>query len=313
MKRNRLLTLALIIAFILPAIAGCDRAGERDGATDGGYPDDSDRSHYVSFNTPGELRDYLAWSPERKPLIGAHRGGPLPSFPENCLATFENSLTYAPCLIECDVRISRDSVLLMMHDGLLDRTTTGKGEVQSFSWEELQKLKLLDNDGKITSYLIPSLGDALEWARGKAILELDIKNPVTPEAIIAMIAKHEAESFTVVITYNTPSALQYHELNPELVISASARDLEGAQRLIESGISTENIIAFVGVSEPDRPLYDYLHSRGIRTILGTMGNLDRRAEARGHGIYVELLQRGADILATDNVPLAAMATEEFVQ
>lgn len=299
MKKFSPIIVALVVALAITLTGGCGGTG------DPGAP------CYVSFDTSADLRAYLAWSPDRMPLIGAHRGGPLPGFPENCLATFENSLAHAPCLIECDVQLTRDSVLIMMHDSTLDRTTTGSGDVREHTWEELRELKLLDNDGHATPYTIPTLREALEWARGKAILELDIKRPVTPEEIVAIIAEHRAESFTVVITYNTPSAAHYHQLNPELVISASAGDLTGAERLIASGINPENIIAFIGVSEPERPLYDYLHSHGVRAILGTMGNLDRRAEKRGHVIYRELIQNGADILATDNVPLAAEAIAEL--
>ena len=34
------------------------------------------QQNYRSFSDAGELRKYLRWSPDRQPLIGAHRGGP---------------------------------------------------------------------------------------------------------------------------------------------------------------------------------------------------------------------------------------------
>ena len=267
----------------------------------------SEESFHVSFDSAGELRDYLAWRDDRIALIGAHRGGPEPGYPENCLATFENALQYAPCLIECDVRMSKDSVLVMMHDESLDRTTTGSGAVADYTLAELKELKLKDNEGETTSYVIPALSEVLEWAKDRAIVELDIKRPVTPEAIVAIIQRYQAEAFTVVITYSTPSALRYHELNPDLMISASARDMEGARRLLASGIEPSSLIAFVGVYEPSDSLYALLHAHGVRTILGTMGNLDRKAEKRGFQVYNELIRNGADVLATDRVRLAAKA------
>ena len=264
-------------------------------------------SFRVSFDSAGDLRDYLTWTEESTALIGAHRGGPEPGYPENCVPTFENALRYAPCLIECDVRMSKDSVLVMMHDETLDRTTTGSGKVVDHTLAELKELKLEDNEGDVTAFSIPTLAEILEWAKGRAVLELDVKRPVTPEAIVDIVEAHDAEASVIVITYNLPAALRYHELNPELVISASARGIEGAERLIASGIDHANLIAFVGVSEPDRALYDLLHANGIRAILGTMGNLDRRAKARGADIYRDLIENGADVLATDNVQLAAEA------
>lgn len=114
------------------------------------------QSHYISFANPSELSEYLRWHPDRSPLLGAHRGGPSPGFPENC-------------------------------------------------------------------------------------------------------------------------------------------------------IPTENLLAFVGVYEPPADVYALLHEKAICAILGTMGNLDRKASRNGIQVYVELLKNGADILATDEVDLASEA------
>ena len=138
-------------------------------------PAPAQEKHYLSFDSPVELQQYLSWTPEQPPIVSAHRGGPMNGFPENCIETFENALIYAPCLIECDVAKTKDSVLVMMHDKTLNRTTTGEGEVGSYTLEELKKLKLRDNQGNVTAYQIPTLAEALDWARGKAIIELDIK------------------------------------------------------------------------------------------------------------------------------------------
>jgi len=184
------------------------------------------------------------------------------------------------------------------------------GKVSSYTFEELKKFKLRDNQGNVTPYQIPTLAEVLDWARDKAIIELDIKRPVTPEEIVGIIREKQAENFIVVITYDTSVAEYYHQLNPKLMISASARGIEGTRRLLESGIDPKCLVAFVGVYETSREVYDLLHENGIRAILGTMGNLDKKAEKRGLKVYKKLLKNGADILATDNVPLAASAIVE---
>ena len=43
-------------------------------------------------------------------------------------------------MIECDVNVTRDGTLVMMHDPTLDRTTTGTGRVSASTWEEIQRL-----------------------------------------------------------------------------------------------------------------------------------------------------------------------------
>ena len=261
--------------------------------------------HYLAFESSVQLQEYFRWSPDKAPIVSAHRGGPMEGYPENCIETFEHALLYAPCLLECDVAKSKDSVLVMMHDRTLDRTTTGSGPVGDYTLEELRRLYLKDNQGNVTPYRIPTLAEVLDWARGRAIVELDIKRSITPEEIVAMIREKQALNYTVVITYNTETAKQYHTLEPQLMISASARGIEGAQRLLESGIDPKCIVAFVGVYEPEKEVYDLLHENGIQAILGTMGNLDRKAEKHGISVYKKLIGNGADILATNNVPLAA--------
>ncbi len=273
----------------------------------------SPQKNYVQFNSVYELQEYLTWSPEKTPLIGAHRGGPMRGFPENAIATFDHTLTYAPCLLEIDVRKTRDGRLVLMHDKTLDRTTTGRGPIEDYTYAELQQLQLVDPEGNVTPYKIPTLKDALLWARGKAILQLDVKAPVTFEQVIDSVELYQAEAYVVIITYNLQSALKVHQLNNSLVISASAKGVEGTRRLLASSIPARNLIAFVGVGEPHPEVYRMLHQRGIRAILGTFGNLDRRAARRGARVYVQLLEHGADVLATDNVPLAAQAIQLFLK
>ncbi len=267
--------------------------------------------HYLSFSTPAKLRAYFHWTPKRSPLLCAHRGGPLPGYPENCIATFENSLSYGPCLIECDVRKTKDSALVLMHDSFLSRTTTGQGHVGNYTLKELKQLRLKDEMGRVTPYQIPTLAEALDWARNKVIVELDVKSPVTPEEIVAAIREKNAESYAVAITYDVESALHYHELNPNLMIAAPAKGFDGAQFLLKSGINPEYLLAFLGVYEPPQGVYDLLHGNGITTLLGTIGNLDRKAKRLGAQVYVQLLKNGADILVTDNVPLATEAIREI--
>ena len=263
------------------------------------------QAHTVAFDTPAALHEYLRWRPDRSPLLGAHRGGPSPGYPENCLATFEQSLQYAPCLIECDVRKSKDGVMVLMHDWSLDRTTTGKGPVEGQSLTQLKQLNLVDPNGTATQYKIPTLPEALRWARGRAILELDIKGNVTPQEVVQAIKALDAENCVIVITYDLRTAELYHRLDDRLALSCSAKGVEGVTRLLESGIPAENLIAFVGVYEPPKEVYALLHEKGVCAILGTMGNLDGKARAQGTEVYIELLHNGADVLATDEVKLAS--------
>jgi glycerophosphoryl diester phosphodiesterase len=270
-----------------------------------------DNPNYRRFEDAKSLRVYMKWHPKREPLISAHRGGPMRGYPENAVESFENVLNYGPCLIECDVRLSRDGHLVMMHDSTLDRTTTGKGKVSDFSLARLKQLFLKDPGGQITRFRIPTLGEVLEWSKGRAVLSVDVKRDVPFHRVVDAVRKHKAGGHAVIITYSLEDTKKVHQLAPELMISASAGSIKGVDALLAGGVPPGNLCVFVGGSEPEPAVYKALHEKDIRAILGTMHNLDNRAAARGFQVYRQLYRNGADILATDNAPLVSQAIKEM--
>lgn len=253
----------------------------------------------LSVSTAAELRELLAWAPGKAPIISAHRGGPAPGYPENCMATFERTLSIASAMLEMDIAMTRDSVLILMHDASLDRTTNGTGKVDSRSWEEIKGLKLEDNDGQLTDYAIPTLEEALAQLKGRCLLSLDVKRGVPFDRVVGLVRAAGAEGSAVVITYSAKDAKTVHELAPELMLSVSIRNAEELEWMRQTGIPWRNMVAFTGTSLKDAQFYDQLHQLGISCILGTLGNLDNSAAARGDRLYSQWRQLGADIFATD--------------
>jgi glycerophosphoryl diester phosphodiesterase len=83
----------------------------------------------------------MAQNPWRRtrPLAIAHRGHSI-EYPENTTAAYKRAIELGAEMIECDVNITRDGALVMMHDPTLDRTTNGTGRVNQATWDELQRL-----------------------------------------------------------------------------------------------------------------------------------------------------------------------------
>ncbi len=245
----------------------------------------------------GELTTFFRSGPH----ISAHRGGPTsPGYPENCLETFAYTMSLVPAVIELDVEMTADSVLILMHDNTLDRTTTGTGPLRHRRWAELDTLRLRSNDGTVTPFKIPLFEQALQWTKqAQAVLTVDVKRGVPFERIVRLIEQYELEDRAAVITYNERDALYVHRLNPRLVISATMRNLDELERTLATGIPPKNLLAFVGTREPAPELYERLRQLDIPAILGTLGNLDHMAQAKGDHLYRQWVERGATILATD--------------
>lgn len=271
------------------------------------------KNQTFELNTVEDLYQLLTYSENSYPLISAHRGGPARDYPENAIETFTRIANKMPSIIECDVRLSKDSILVLMHDETLDRTTTGNGKVGNFTLSELKKLKLKDSEGKVTSYQIPTLEETLIWGDGKVIFTLDAKSDIPYKILSSVITKTNAQPYTIVITYNAKQAKALYRINPDLMISTSIKSVEDLGRLASQGIPDNRIVAFVGTSQPKQDLVRLLHQHGIKIILGTIGNLDRQADSRGYQIYAEYIENGADILSTDRPLEAHKALDYYIR
>ncbi len=263
-----------------------------------------------NLKTVDDLYHFLTYNENSYPLVSAHRGGPSDGFPENAIPTFAEVASKMPAIIECDIAMTKDSVLVLMHDETLDRTTTGKGRVSNKTYEQLKDLKLRDNNGELTNYRIPTLEDALQWGIGRVIYSLDVKRSVPYEKVIELIRKTKAEANSIIITYSANQAEVVNRLAPDLMISATIKNRDDLNRLSELSIPDTRLIAFVGTREPDTALYTMLRQHGIKSILGTIGNLDRSAEKAGYQLYADFIVRGADVLSTDR-PFEAWKALDF--
>ena len=248
------------------------------------------------------LQTYFSYAENRELLVSAHRGGKgYVGYPENCLETMQYVKKHIPnALFEIDVAKSKDGVLLLMHDNALERTSTGFGRVDQNNWEVLSKLKLKDNFDSIVDFKIPLFKDVLDWAKkDNAILTVDIKRSVDPEEVLHFIEENDALNQSVIITYSIETAQKLYKLNPKVVLSVSIRNMEEFNRAANSGIPWKNMVAFTGTKLSDPSLYNKLHKKGVMCMLGTLGNLDRQAAAKGDHLYKEWAKLGIDIFAAD--------------
>jgi glycerophosphoryl diester phosphodiesterase len=97
----------------------------------------------------------------RPPVIIAHRGVHS-RYPENSLPAFVAGWRSGFDWCECDVHLTADSVPVVIHDETLERTTTGRGRVDAFTFAELSRVRLLAHDGLPTDKSIPSLDQVFD-------------------------------------------------------------------------------------------------------------------------------------------------------
>ncbi|MDN3665470.1 glycerophosphodiester phosphodiesterase family protein [Algibacter miyuki] len=252
------------------------------------------------------LIERLAYQPNRAPILSVHRGGKsIENYPENCLETIAFINKTVPAFYEIDIAKTKDDVLVLMHDNSLNRTTTGEGDITNYTYKELQKFNLVDDFGNETNFKIPLFKDVLIWAKtNNVVLTIDIKKSVSVTQVVALIEETKAEDISIIITYDMKQASAAYKAAPGLLLSVSARNDEELDWLLHSEIPTQNMIAFTGTRLSSETFYKKLHDLGITCMLGTLGNLDKQAEAKGDHLYKTWVDLGVDVIATDR-PFAA--------
>ena len=106
-------------------------------------------------------------------VVVSHRGD-WRNYPENSLPAIESVIKMGVDMMELDLKMTKDSVLVLMHDGTLDRTTTGHGRVADYTYEELQAFNLKRGHGiDIPGLKIPTLKEALELCKDRITVNVD--------------------------------------------------------------------------------------------------------------------------------------------
>lgn len=150
---------------------------------------------FVVFKTHAQVRpirkEFL--DPTSKNVLVASHRAVHHQLPENSLPAIREAIRLGVDIVEIDVKVSKDGIPMLMHDGKVDRTTTGKGDLETQTFEELRKLRLMSN-GKVTEETIPTLEEALQIAKGRIMVDLDLKTERI-DKVIEVVKKMDAGEF----------------------------------------------------------------------------------------------------------------------
>lgn len=123
--------------------------------------------------------------------------------------------------VEFDVQRTRDEMLVVIHDERLDYSTTGRGWVRDWTWEELKSVQTRARSGDIIyGDAIPSLDEALGFLAGRdLVINIELKNGLEPypgleEQVLEAVAHHGIEANTIISSFNHASVRRVKEINP---------------------------------------------------------------------------------------------------
>jgi glycerophosphoryl diester phosphodiesterase len=121
------------------------------------------------------------------PLAFAHQGGAKEA-PENTLAAFARAVELGFRYLETDAQLTRDGVLVALHDDHLARTTDRSGRVADLSWEEVSRARVRHPDGSLSEEGVPRLEDLfVRWPDAR--INVDAKDGRTVEPLIGLVRR----------------------------------------------------------------------------------------------------------------------------
>lgn len=137
-------------------------------------------------------------------IISAHRGNSSAA-PENTMSAFRSAINVGADFFECDVRLTRDRQLVLMHDSSLNRTTNRSGSLRNYTLNQLSNVDAGYPNrfgNQFAGERIPTLQQALELAKGTVNVEIEIKESGLADDVVALVNQLEMQNQVIIISFN---------------------------------------------------------------------------------------------------------------
>ena len=106
-------------------------------------------------------------------IVASHRGD-WRNYPENSIPAIESVIRMGVDIVEIDLKMTKDSVLVLSHDKTIDRMLNGKGLVSDFTLDSLRTFRLKRAHNVTTDSLrITTLEEALTVCKDRIVVNLD--------------------------------------------------------------------------------------------------------------------------------------------
>ena len=172
---------------------------------------------------------------ENKPLVFAHQGAEN-LWPSNTLFAFQHAAEMGADVLDMDMHMTKDGVLVLMHDETVDRTTDGTGAIRDLTLDEVKRLDAgyrFSTDGDATypyrgqGLSVPTL-EALFKAFPDKRFGIEIKQtePVaTAQRFCALIRQYNMQDNVLVSSFRQENMAAFRAECPEVATSATENEV----------------------------------------------------------------------------------------
>ncbi|HBL84145.1 MAG: hypothetical protein A2Y17_12835 [Clostridiales bacterium GWF2_38_85] len=174
----------------------------------------------------------------REIYVIGHRGVPSLA-PENTIEGSKLAAQLGAQIIENDIYITKDNILVVMHDGDLARTTNGTGNIENYTYAELHEF-LIDthaSDSKYTDVKIPSLEDYFKEFKDKGtLIFVEIKSGKAEliTELARLVEEYDFYDQMCVISFNSAQLLALQKVMSGMSMGYLCSGLTNAATPVES-------------------------------------------------------------------------------
>jgi hypothetical protein len=259
------------------------------------------------------LSSWLAQPDARKRLIVAHEGASTLRIPANSLASFQRAAALGANVMELDVRFSSDGAPFVFHDEQVTflRSPGCAGRVVSQTpAAELARCALLPS---LSQKILP-LEALVRWARGRTMLQIDLKDLDAIAPLVDCLRRLDALSFCY-LSLTAWHAVQHRDVLdrcPELRLSLRLRTVKQLEAVL-AGDRPPQVFMVEIDGQLDRPATPdelkgwiaRMHSAGLKVMVSGDKVL---ASTRSQ---LQLLKQGYDAVLSYDVPNGVEAARRF--
>ena len=231
-----------------------------------------------------------------QPLVVAHRGASAYA-PENTIAAFELAIELSADALELDLRQTKDSVLIVLHDSDVDRTTNGNGNVKDFTFIELQKLDAGSwFNKKFSDQKIPSLQEVIELLDDTTLIIIELKEgnetyPGIEERVVEIVKQNKIESQTILKSFDPNVLDRLRNLEPDIpLLYVYALRIPWLGLIIDRGVTFDSVYDLdVEYLQPhrfflSRSFVEDAHSKGFKIISWGVNSTEAINESVEYGV-----------------------------
>ncbi|MBS4219120.1 glycerophosphodiester phosphodiesterase [Bacillus sp. FJAT-49711] len=199
------------------------------------------------------------------PKIFAHRGAN-DRFNESTITAYRFAAEDGIDALEMDLRMTKDGILVVMHDEKMDRTTNGTGKVSHFSLEELKSYSTVaEFNHQTTMETIPTLEEVIQTFKSteKYYIETRLVNgEVKMEVpLIQLLKKYNLidKELVMIQSFSEDSLKKVKALEPEIPLTL----LFGKGKFeLNKALSVPYPVIGVEASDVTRNVVDAIHRNG---------------------------------------------------